>query len=110
MTKRVEELLEKINNNTIKTESPIRIEEYFTALRCVELLYGDHGLDVMGVLRKKAPLALPVILTRLKQKQEEWARCRSDFNKIWGDIYMRKTITSHLIIIASTSSNRTQRA
>lgn len=29
-TKRVEELLEKINNNTIKTESPIRVEEYFT--------------------------------------------------------------------------------
>lgn len=29
-TKRVEELLEKINNNTIKTESPIRIEEHFT--------------------------------------------------------------------------------
>lgn len=29
-TKRVEELLEKINNNTIKTESSIRIEEHFT--------------------------------------------------------------------------------
>lgn len=29
-TKRVEELLEKINNNTIKMDSPIRIEEHFT--------------------------------------------------------------------------------
>lgn len=29
-TKRVEELLEKINKNTIKTESPIHIEEHFT--------------------------------------------------------------------------------
>lgn len=29
-TKRVEELLEKINNNTLKTDGPIRIEEYFT--------------------------------------------------------------------------------
>ncbi|KAK4598272.1 hypothetical protein RGQ29_015659 [Quercus rubra] len=90
-TKRVEELLEKINNNTIKTESPIRIEEHFTALnlRCIERLYGDHGLDVMDVLRKNAPLALPVILTRLKQKQEEWARCRSDFNKVWAEIYSK---------------------
>ncbi|GMY26135.1 paired amphipathic helix protein Sin3-like 4 isoform X1 [Fagus crenata] len=90
-TKRVEELLEKINNNTIKTDSPIRIEEYFTALnlRCIERLYGDHGLDVMDVLRKNAPLALPVILTRLKQKQEEWARCRSDFNKVWAEIYSK---------------------
>lgn len=90
-TKRVEELLEKITNNTIKTESPIRIEDHFTALnlRCIERLYGDHGLDVMDVLRKNAPLALPVILTRLKQKQEEWARCRSDFNKVWADIYAK---------------------
>ncbi|GFY88375.1 SIN3-like 3 [Actinidia rufa] len=90
-TKRVEELLDKINDNTIKTDSPIRIEDHFTALnlRCIERLYGDHGLDVMDVLRKNAPLALPVILTRLKQKQEEWARCRSDFNKVWAEIYAK---------------------
>lgn len=90
-TKRVEELLEKINNNTLKMDSPIRIEEHFTALnlRCIERLYGDHGLDVMDVLRKNAHLALPVILTRLKQKQEEWARCRSDFNKVWAEIYSK---------------------
>lgn len=58
-------------------------------LRCIERLYGDHGLDVMDVLRKNAPLSLPVILTRLKQKQEEWARCRSDFNKVWAEIYFK---------------------
>ena len=29
-TKRVEELLEKINNNIIKGDSPIRIEEHLT--------------------------------------------------------------------------------
>ncbi|XP_028090187.1 paired amphipathic helix protein Sin3-like 4 isoform X2 [Camellia sinensis] len=90
-TKRVEELLDKINDNTIKTDSPIHIEDHFTALnlRCIERLYGDHGLDVMDVLRKNAPLALPVILTRLKQKQEEWAKCRSDFNKVWAEIYAK---------------------
>lgn len=90
-TKRVEELLDKLNNNMINIESPIHIEDHFTALnlRCIERLYGDHGLDVMDVLRKNATLALPVILTRLKQKQEEWARCRSDFNKVWADIYAK---------------------
>lgn len=57
--------------------------------RCIERLYGDHALDALEVLRKNAPLALPVILSRLKQKQEEWARCRSDFNKVWADIYAK---------------------
>ncbi|KAJ6845405.1 paired amphipathic helix protein Sin3-like 4 [Iris pallida] len=89
-TKKVEELIEKMQN-TIKPECPIRIEEHFSPLnlRCIERLYGDHGLDVMDVLRKNANLALPVILTRLKQKQEEWLRCRSDFNKVWADIYAK---------------------
>lgn len=43
----------------------------------------------MDVLKKNASLALPVILTRLKQKQEEWARCRADFNKVWAEIYSK---------------------
>ncbi|KAG5091420.1 hypothetical protein JHK82_050198 [Glycine max] len=90
-TKRVEELLEKVNANIIKGDSPICIEEHLTALnlRCIERLYGDHGLDVMDVLKKNASLALPVILTRLKQKQDEWARCRADFNKVWAEIYAK---------------------
>ncbi|KAL3631082.1 hypothetical protein CASFOL_024066 [Castilleja foliolosa] len=85
--KHVEELLDIMN----KEEGSFCIEECLTALslRCIERLYGDHGLDVMDVLRKNAPLALPVILTRLKQKQEEWARCRADFNKVWADIYAK---------------------
>ncbi|XP_024018495.1 paired amphipathic helix protein Sin3-like 2 isoform X1 [Morus notabilis] len=88
--KRAEELLNSIN--VANVENPIRIEDHFTAalnLRCIERLYGDHGLDVMDILRKNPALALPVILTRLKQKQEEWTKCRSDFNKVWAEIYAK---------------------
>ncbi|CAI8587747.1 unnamed protein product [Vicia faba] len=90
-TKRVQELLEKINKSLLKGDSPIRIEEHLTALnfRCIERIYGDHGLDVLEVLKKNASLALPVILARLKQKQEEWARCRADFSKVWAEIYAK---------------------
>ncbi|KAI3720274.1 hypothetical protein L6452_21187 [Arctium lappa] len=89
--RRVEELLDKINDKSIKTDSMVRVEDHFTALnlRCIERLYGDNGLDVMDVLRKNASFALPVILIRLKQKQEEWARCRFDFNKVWAEIYAK---------------------
>ncbi|XP_024973275.1 paired amphipathic helix protein Sin3-like 2 [Cynara cardunculus var. scolymus] len=89
--KRAEELLNSINDRSIGSEAPIRIEEHFTALnlRCIERLYGDHGLDVMDTLRKNPTVALPVILIRLKQKLEEWTKCRSDFNKVWADIYAK---------------------
>ncbi|KAI3699768.1 hypothetical protein L2E82_44292 [Cichorium intybus] len=90
-SKRAEDLLNNINNKSISTEGPIRIEEHFTALdlRCIERLYGDHGLDVMDILRRNPSLALPVILTRLKQKQEDWSKCRFDFNKVWAEIYAK---------------------
>ncbi|KAA3478609.1 paired amphipathic helix protein Sin3-like 4 isoform X5 [Gossypium australe] len=89
--KRAEDLLNSINENKINMDSPIRVEEYFTVLnlRCIERLYGDHGLDVMEILHKNPALALSVILTRLMQKQEEWTKCRSDFNKVWAEIYSK---------------------
>ncbi|XP_020890278.1 paired amphipathic helix protein Sin3-like 5 isoform X2 [Arabidopsis lyrata subsp. lyrata] len=89
--KRVEILLEKINNNTISIETPICIREHLSVLnlRCIERLYGDYGLDVVDFLKKSSHTALPVILTRLKQKQKEWARCRSDFRKVWAEVYAK---------------------
>ncbi|KAI9153728.1 hypothetical protein LWI28_015603 [Acer negundo] len=90
-SKRAEELSNSINENKGTPEAPFHLKDYFTALnlRCIERLYGDHGLDVTDILRKNPALALPVILTRLKQKQEEWTRCRSDFNKVWAEIYAK---------------------
>ncbi|KAK4771759.1 hypothetical protein SAY86_013534 [Trapa natans] len=89
--KRVEELLNCSNENKSNFEIPFRVEIHFNALylRCIERLYGDHGLDVMDILRKNPNVALPVILTRLKQKREEWTKCRSDFNKVWADVYAK---------------------
>ncbi|XP_076902089.1 paired amphipathic helix protein Sin3-like 4 isoform X2 [Bidens hawaiensis] len=88
--KHVEELLDRINDNSGKTDNAVNIED-FTAinLKSIGRLYGDHGHDVMDVLRKNASLALPVILTRLKQKQEEWLRCRADNKKVWAEIYAK---------------------
>ncbi|KAD2028391.1 hypothetical protein E3N88_42000 [Mikania micrantha] len=89
--KRAEELLNNINNKTISPDTPIRIEDHFPALnlRCMERLYGDHGLDAMETVRRNPSAALPVVLTRLKQKQEEWSKCKLDFNKVWADIYAK---------------------
>lgn len=56
-------------------------------LRCIERLYGDHGVDVKETIRKDPAAALPVILPRLKQKQDEWTKCREDLNLAWADVY-----------------------
>ncbi|GJZ50915.1 paired amphipathic helix protein Sin3-like protein 2 isoform X1, partial [Tanacetum coccineum] len=43
----------------------------------------------METLRKSLSTAVPIILIRMKQKQEEWIKCREDFNKVWADIYAK---------------------
>ncbi|XP_020572499.1 paired amphipathic helix protein Sin3-like 5 [Phalaenopsis equestris] len=87
--KRVELLLERMQHKIIKPDSPFPIEDHLTSLnlRCIERLYGDHGLEVMDALHESAGLALPVILTRLKQKQAEWSMCQAEFNKVWSEIF-----------------------
>ncbi|KAE9590399.1 putative transcription regulator Others family [Lupinus albus] len=90
-TKQAEELYNNITENKINMENLSCIEDHFTVLnlRSIERLYGDHGLDVIEILRKNPTHSLPVIITRLKQRQEEWTRCRSDFNKVWAEIYAK---------------------
>lgn len=43
-TKRVEELLDKINDNIIKTDSHIHIEDYFTGYTYDSLVIGLHDI------------------------------------------------------------------
>ncbi|XP_047314701.1 paired amphipathic helix protein Sin3-like 2 isoform X2 [Impatiens glandulifera] len=90
-SKRAEELLNGLTDNSISLEIPMRVEEYFTVLnlRCIERIYGEHGLDVLEILKKKPSVSLPVILTRLKQKQEEWTNFRGDSNRVWAEIYSK---------------------
>ncbi|GMH20692.1 hypothetical protein Nepgr_022533 [Nepenthes gracilis] len=58
-------------------------------LRCIERLYGDHGLDVIDILFRNSAIVRPVILAHLKQKQEEWAKCCADFNKVWAEVFAK---------------------
>ncbi|KAI3975881.1 hypothetical protein MKX01_030726 [Papaver californicum] len=95
-TKRVEELVGKIQDNTIKPETRIQIEDHLTAvnLRCIERLYGDYGLEILDILRKNTIPALLTILKRLKQKQEELSCDRSEFNKVWAETRLNNYDTS----------------
>ncbi|KAI0524020.1 hypothetical protein KFK09_003384 [Dendrobium nobile] len=82
---KVQNLVNKMQDDINKLESPFRIEDHLTSrnLYCIERLYGDNGFNVMDALNKNASVAFPLILDRLKQKQEEWISCRANFNKLF---------------------------
>ncbi|KAJ4723021.1 Paired amphipathic helix SIN3-like protein [Melia azedarach] len=70
--------------NTIQKHRNCSVKEHLGArnLRYIERLYGDYGLDVIEYLYRNPETALPVILRRLQEKQDELIEFRSEFIKV----------------------------
>ncbi|GMF32386.1 unnamed protein product [Phytophthora lilii] len=57
-----------------------------THLNAITRIYGESGAQILDLLRKYPAGAIPVILKRLKQKDEEWRRAREDLNRQWKEV------------------------
>lgn len=57
-----------------------------THLNAITRIYGEAGAQILELLRKYPAGAIPVIIKRLKQKDEEWRRARQDLNKQWKEV------------------------
>ncbi|XP_058806955.1 paired amphipathic helix protein Sin3a isoform X2 [Phymastichus coffea] len=53
--------------------------------RALKRIYGDKSADIIEGLKKNPMVAVPVVLRRLKAKEEEWREAQKGFNKIWRD-------------------------
>ncbi|KAK0585485.1 hypothetical protein LWI29_029201 [Acer saccharum] len=87
----VEELVDGIKEKKIKLEGPFKVEDHLSVLnlRCIERLYDERGYEMLGGLNRNPKVALPLILSRLKQRVEELVEIRSDLNKDWAQVYGR---------------------
>ncbi|KAJ3380210.1 Transcriptional regulatory protein sin3 [Lobulomyces angularis] len=55
--------------------------------RVIKKIYDkDRGLEVIEALHQNPAVAVPVVLKRLKQKDEEWKRSQREWNKVWLEI------------------------
>ncbi|KAF0699793.1 Aste57867_9634 [Aphanomyces stellatus] len=57
-----------------------------THLNAIARIYGESGHQILDLLAKHPAGAIPVILKRLQQKDDEWRRARQDLNKQWKDV------------------------
>ncbi|EPQ53755.1 hypothetical protein GLOTRDRAFT_139874 [Gloeophyllum trabeum ATCC 11539] len=58
--------------------------------RVIKKIYGrEAGLDVIQAMQDSPALAIPVVLGRLKQKEEEWKRAQREWNKVWREVDAR---------------------
>ncbi|KAI4502495.1 hypothetical protein M0802_002407 [Mischocyttarus mexicanus] len=53
--------------------------------RALRRIYGDKAADIIEGLKKNPMVAVPVVLRRLKSKEEEWREAQKGFNKIWRE-------------------------
>lgn len=46
----------------------------------------DRGFEVIDALHENPAVAVPIVLKRLKQKDEEWKRAHREWNKVWREM------------------------
>lgn len=55
--------------------------------RVVRKVYGrDQGNEILGAIYDNPCVAVPIVLARLKQKDEEWKRALREWNKVWREV------------------------
>ncbi|THV08566.1 hypothetical protein K435DRAFT_708465 [Dendrothele bispora CBS 962.96] len=58
--------------------------------RVIKKIYGrDAGLEVIQSMQDSPANAIPIVLQRLKQKEEEWKRAQREWNKVWREVDAR---------------------
>uniref|UniRef100_A0A3B3VYL9 SIN3 transcription regulator family member B n=1 Tax=Poecilia latipinna TaxID=48699 RepID=A0A3B3VYL9_9TELE len=62
--------------------------------RAVYRIYGDKAPEIIEGLKKSPATAVPVVLKRLKAKEEEWREAQQGFNKIWREQYEKAYLKS----------------
>src|SRR5437762_2524645 len=63
--------------------------------RVIKKIYDrEKGLEVIDALHDNPSAAIPVVLQRLKQKDEEWKRAQREWNKVWRETEARNFLKS----------------
>ncbi|CAN0286194.1 unnamed protein product [Laminaria digitata] len=55
-------------------------------LAAITRIYGDHGAEILELLRKNPVKTIPILLARLRQKEMEWRVARERLNKLWANV------------------------
>ncbi|XP_043933174.1 paired amphipathic helix protein Sin3a-like [Protopterus annectens] len=53
--------------------------------KAIQRIYADKAPDIIDGLKKSPAVAIPIILKRLRMKDEEWREAQRGFNKIWRE-------------------------
>lgn len=56
-------------------------------LRTIKKVYGrDAGMEIHQALQECPSVAVPIVLARLRQKDEDWRRAQREWSKLWREV------------------------
>ncbi|XP_071390370.1 paired amphipathic helix protein Sin3a-like [Centroberyx affinis] len=53
--------------------------------KAIQRIYGDKAQDIIDGLKRNPAVSVPIVLKRLKMKEDEWREAQRGFNKIWRE-------------------------
>lgn len=96
----LESVQKKISRLSPEDQEKFRLDECLGGTseviqrRAIYRIYGDKAPEIIESLKKNTATAVPVVLKRLKAKEEEWREAQQGFNKIWREQYEKAYLKS----------------
>ncbi|KAI8976142.1 hypothetical protein BDB01DRAFT_853430 [Pilobolus umbonatus] len=89
----LEPIAQRIDSMTIEEKSNFRLrpglggQSITIYERIIKKVYDtERGLEIIDLLYSNPAQVIPILLKRLKQKDEEWKRAQREWNKIWREL------------------------
>ena len=55
-------------------------------LNAITRIYGDHGNEILELLKKNPAGTIPILVNRMLQKDKEWRKAKEELNKVWREL------------------------
>ncbi|BGP38581.1 hypothetical protein JCM10450v2_002530 [Rhodotorula kratochvilovae] len=79
-------LMERAERESFRLKAGLGNQSKSIYQRVLKKVYGkEQGLEVIQALHENPCVAVPIVLARLKQKDEEWKRALREWNRTWRE-------------------------
>ncbi|CAF4685393.1 unnamed protein product [Rotaria sp. Silwood1] len=74
---------EQLNN--FQLDDQLGGQSTFTQRQAVQRIYGERANEIIDGLKRNPRVAVPIVLKRLKSKDEEWRESKKNFERFWKE-------------------------
>ncbi|CAF0785384.1 unnamed protein product [Didymodactylos carnosus] len=71
--------------NTFQLGEELGGQSAFTQRQAIQRIYGERANEIIDGLKRNPRVAVPIVLRRLKSKDEEWREAKKNFERFWKE-------------------------